>query len=69
MECGQMIRLPGHLDRTYEPIASAMCGFYEAGLLWIVVERFPKLANNNLQNTIGDKGTWPDGVDEFLFRH
>jgi len=64
-----MISLPGRRDRTYEPIASAMCRFYEAGLLWIVVERFPKLPNDNLQNTVADKGALPNGLDEFLFRH
>ena len=64
-----MISLPGRRDRTYEPIASAMCRFYEAGLLWIVVERFPKLTYNDLQGAVVDESAWPDGLDEFLFRH
>ena len=58
---------PALCDRTDEAIASTMCGFNEAWRLWIIAESFADLTNGDFEDGFADKGSWPDGVEKFLF--
>ena len=44
-----------------------MCGFNEARRLGIIVESLPKLPNGDFENSVADKGLWPDSIEKFLF--
>ena len=44
-----------------------MCGFNEAWRLGIVVESLAELTNGDFEDSVADKGFWPDGVEKFLF--
>ena len=44
-----------------------MCGFNEAGKLWIIAERLADFTNGDFEDGVADKGFGPDGVEKFLF--
>src|SRR5262245_49422870 len=44
-----------------------MGGFDEARRLRIIIESHTKLTNADFEDTIADKGFWPDGAEKFLF--
>ena len=51
-----------------EAIAAAMCGFNEAWRCRVIVESLANLPNSHFEDSIPDKGPWPDGVEKFFFR-
>jgi hypothetical protein len=52
---------------TDESVSSTMRGFDEAWRLWIIVKSLSQLANRDFEHGFGDKGSRPDGVEQFLF--
>src|SRR5678816_3687385 len=54
--------------RTDEPIASTMRGFNKKWRPGIIAEALTNITDGYLQNSFADKGSWPDCVEEFLFR-
>jgi hypothetical protein len=60
---------PDLLISTNKAVASTMCGFNEARRLRIIAENIADFTNDDFKNGLPDKGSWPDGVEKFLFCH
>src|SRR5262249_43334716 len=53
-------------NRSDEAVASAMRGFNEAWRLWIILECFAELANNDFKDSLAHVGSRPNSVEKLL---
>jgi len=59
-------RCCGSFYRRNQPVAPAMDGFNERGLLCVISENVSELGNRPGENVLGDELGGPHGVDELL---
>ena len=44
-----------------------MGGFNETWSLGVIAQNIPQLPDDNFENAITNKGSWPDGLEKLVF--